>query len=505
MIPSLSPPLEMGLGKTIEVLGLIVATLEELKEAASPADDSYHTTLIVVPPALLVQWQSEIRKVTGDMLIVDVLDSVRDHPRFERILGPVTNGADVQQRKMLTQRRGVKEEPLKRFEPTPDIVLTTYRALDQTKTLSLLKYQKWGRIVLDEMQEIRSSTTKTAKSCESLYSDRRWMLSGTPLYDGIGDFRGELNFLRLAPFSAGSEDGFFNFCITNPWEAKNPRAIEILQVLSQIMLRRAKSMTIKATGAPLLGLKPLTVEFVSITQSVPERALYYFLEWIVAQELRSDKEKNEEANTLQQGKVLKHHQVCLRLLREMCVTAILINGGLGVPSQLKDLNKLLLQQMQRARVNDRIKSRQYHAFDDSDYENDENVEPSYSRNAGPMSCDQAILHLAQIQESVRTGDDSMISTMQLGMGQGLARRARAGESIDSQIQVATETIKEQTKKLKKAKASWAKLLWHRALEKITCGALPDEGMCMWYQSTAFYSILSINSLTIDFLSFCYRL
>ena len=47
-------------------------------------------------------------------------------------------------------------------------------------------------------------------------------------------------------------------------------------------------MTISDTSMPILGLKPLTVEFVAVPQSVPERALYYFLESIVARKLRSN-------------------------------------------------------------------------------------------------------------------------------------------------------------------------------------------------------------------------
>lgn len=33
------------------------------------------------------------------------------------------------------------------------------------------------------------------------------MLSGTPIFEGIDDLRGELNFLRLEPYAAKLEDG----------------------------------------------------------------------------------------------------------------------------------------------------------------------------------------------------------------------------------------------------------------------------------------------------------
>jgi DNA repair protein RAD5 len=194
--------------------------------------------------------------------------------------------------------------------------LTTYHALEHPATCKLLTDKVWGRIVLDEMQEIRSSTTKIAKMCEQLQGNKRWMLSGTPLFEGIDDLRGELSFLRISPFGANTEDGFFNFAITKPWQEHDTRAIDMLQVLSLVMLRRSKSMTIKKTGMPILGLKPLTVEFVAVPQSVPERALYYFLESIVARELRSNDDLGGGA------KERKSRTACLRLLREMCISAV---------------------------------------------------------------------------------------------------------------------------------------------------------------------------------------
>lgn len=167
------------------------------------------------------------------------------------------------------------------------------------------------------MQEIRSSTTKIAKACEKLECNRRWMLSGTPLFEGMEDLRGELNFLRLEPFGANSEDGFFDFMISRRWAEHDMEAIDTLKVLSAVMLRRSKSMTIRKTGAPILGLPPLTVEFVPIHQNDSERALYCFLESIVSRETSSD-----DART--NATVKSNRRLCLRLLRDVCNSAVRI-------------------------------------------------------------------------------------------------------------------------------------------------------------------------------------
>eukprot|EP00956_Cyclotella_meneghiniana_P002044 scaffold2280_cov68-Cyclotella_meneghiniana.AAC.1 len=229
---------EMGLGKTIQMLSLIACSLDELKSEARVGENinthkHTHATLIVVPPALVAQWVSEVEKCCGDTLSVDVLD-VNDNDFMKRNL--VLPGGDGN-----------------------DILVTTYSALDNAKTSRYLASWSWGRIVLDEQQEIRSSTTKIAKNCEGLDCHRRWMLSGTPIFESIEDLRGELNFLRLTPYAARWEDGFFDFSIMNHWKHQSEHCIETLRILGLLILRRSKDMTIHETGLPIMNQKKLTV------------------------------------------------------------------------------------------------------------------------------------------------------------------------------------------------------------------------------------------------------
>ena len=70
------------------------------------------------------------------------------------------------------------------------------------------------------------------------------MVSGTPLYSKISDLQGELNFLRVSPFGAGHEDGFWRHVIGAPWQASDDSALDALQVLLHgVMMRHSKTQT----------------------------------------------------------------------------------------------------------------------------------------------------------------------------------------------------------------------------------------------------------------------
>jgi len=301
------------------------------------------------------------------------------------------------------------------------------------------------------------------------------MLSGTPLFEGIDDLRGELNFLNLEPFGARCEDGFFGFMITQPWDEQDSHAIDILKVLSSVMLRRSKTMTIRETGAPILGLPPLTIEFVPIAQTESERALYCFLESIVSQELRSD------------GSAGKNHKsprlLCLRLLRDICNSAVLLNGGLGAGSQLKDLNQLLIKQARRVATNARAPAGAI-----------EHEAPERNRNRTPvMSCDEAIMHLAQLQEATRTGEDE-VAGMAMGFGQGLSRRVRASDTVEQKLAEAEQRLQTANSENQAAKSRRAKARWHVALERITMGGLP--GRCVERASAKFRALWRLRSMAV---------
>lgn len=154
---------------------------------------------------------------------------------------------------------------------------------------------------------------------------------------------------------------------------------------------------------------------------------------------------------------------------------ILLNGGLGASSQLKPLNQLLIAEARRAKTRDKN-------------EMVGNTSMGELRARVPvMSCDEAVLYLAQVQEATRTGDDE-VATLSLGFGQGLSKRARAAaSSADEKLAKAAASLQKASAANKEAKSQRAKARWHLALEKLTMGELPHylselaspKFRCLW--------------------------
>ena len=70
-----------------------------------------------------------------------------------------------------------------------DIVLTTYGTLQselsENHGMGPLLKAKWLRVVLDEGHNIKNYNSKTAKAASWLDTDRKWIVSGTPIQNNL--------------------------------------------------------------------------------------------------------------------------------------------------------------------------------------------------------------------------------------------------------------------------------------------------------------------------------
>ena len=159
---------EMGLGKTIMMIGLTYCNFVP-------------HTLIVLPPVLIDQWFSQIRKTTGHRALI-------------------FHGDD---------KKNITDNQL----AAAPIVITTYGAITlskkqiEKKVLTPLHRIAWSRIIFDEAHHLRNSKTTRYIGARLLRANSRWLVSGTPIQNSKADFYSLCAMIRLpASFYAAKEN-----------------------------------------------------------------------------------------------------------------------------------------------------------------------------------------------------------------------------------------------------------------------------------------------------------
>jgi SNF2 family DNA or RNA helicase len=152
---------EMGLGKTITMISLFLLNFVP-------------RTLVIVPPALLSQWASEIYRTTGH-------------------------------RAIMYHGLNKKQISLKQLDSSV-IVLATYAAVSQSRDgyLGLLHKVRWGRVVFDEAHHLRNRGCGL-NGARLLKARCRWFITGTPIQNSANDFSNLCSALRL-PSDMPSEE-----------------------------------------------------------------------------------------------------------------------------------------------------------------------------------------------------------------------------------------------------------------------------------------------------------
>ncbi|KAJ9563696.1 hypothetical protein OSB04_008856 [Centaurea solstitialis] len=144
-------------------------------------------------------------------------------------------------------------------------------AVDYSGTLAKVH---WFRVILDEAQTIKNSSTQVSRSCCGLRAKKRWCLSGTPIQNSIDELFSYFRFLKCEPYAK-----YKCFCnqIKIPISKNSDQGYMKLQaVLRAIMLRRTKDTLID--GKPIIILPPKTINLTTVDFSDEERTFYDNLE-----------------------------------------------------------------------------------------------------------------------------------------------------------------------------------------------------------------------------------
>ncbi|KAL3235244.1 hypothetical protein RNJ44_00003 [Nakaseomyces bracarensis] len=246
---------EMGLGKTFEIMALILINKRRLSinepQQYIVKDNKIiskcKATLIVCPLSILKQWISEFKLNSASLKVY-----------FYR-------GFNSMKKEFNTENPQELVEILKKF----DVIITSYSIVsseihyaqyatssrsnrrknlryDYSSPLSLLQF---FRIVLDEVQMLHSGSTKAAKCTSLLHRVHTWGVSGTPIQN-IRDFQTVLSYLQIHPFNE-SDDIIKNM---------DSEVLQMVATKTDIPLRAIKA-TVRGAKVYLSSLFSLYVDF----------------------------------------------------------------------------------------------------------------------------------------------------------------------------------------------------------------------------------------------------
>uniref|UniRef100_A0A671P3Y2 Helicase-like transcription factor n=1 Tax=Sinocyclocheilus anshuiensis TaxID=1608454 RepID=A0A671P3Y2_9TELE len=223
-----------------------------------------------------------------------------------------------------------------------DVVLTTYNVLSSdfgNKANSPLHKVNWLRVVLDEGHVIRNPNALQSKAVLELQSERRWILSGTPIQNSLKDLYMLMSFLKLKPFDVKE---WWSRIIQRPVTMGDRVGLKNLQVLVKgITLRRTKNS--KVAGRMLVQLPERRVFVQHVTLSEEEREEY--------EQVRKEGRK-VIGRYFEEGTIMTNYADVLAILvrlRQYCCHPGLVGkytgaDDPGTPSELRErlINKITL-------------------------------------------------------------------------------------------------------------------------------------------------------------------
>lgn len=353
---------EMGLGKTIQMASLILSNQPRPDEISSDEDDEDdeegksnptprqislatsfaaassaglspvdmavrrksmfkmatasrgRVTLVIAPMSLVGQWRDEMERS---------IPSMRSMLYYAETKGDLVSRLEGGSVDIVITSYGTLVTEYKRFLASNSSTQAAVRAAP-------LYAVDWLRVILDEAHHIKNKATKNSRACRDLSARRRWCLTGTPIVNRLTDLFSLLRFLRVEPWG---DFAFFNSFIAKPFMQKNPKALEIVQVvLESVLMRREKRMKDR-DGRPIVELPSKTTNVIRLAFSPLERQIYesvYERAYMQYQTLAA-------AGTISRNFTFIF-SVLMRLRQAVCHPLLVLKGAKKVPMSEKEHN-----------------------------------------------------------------------------------------------------------------------------------------------------------------------
>jgi superfamily II DNA or RNA helicase len=162
---------DMGLGKTVQVLALLLL----MKRRCLPGPH-----LLVAPASLLANWRAEAERFSPSLSVLVAHPSAM--PREE--IDALTPEALA----------------------CHDLVVTTYGSVHR---FAWTGECRWGLVVLDEAQAVKSPAARQARAVKALRSRLRLALTGTPVENRAGDLWSIFDFVNPGLLGSAKEFGAY--------------------------------------------------------------------------------------------------------------------------------------------------------------------------------------------------------------------------------------------------------------------------------------------------------
>lgn len=251
---------EMGLGKTLEIISLILLHRRPA-EVGPEVFDRYlgrqlrvgKGTLIVTPPSLLDQWLSETRRHAPELAVMHYagLPPMASGKRNEKAIVDELSRHDV----VVTTYDILRAEVHAAMDPPARSMRGGQR---YERARSPLVEVSWWRVCIDEAQMVESRHSNVAVMARLIPRINAWAITGTPVKDNLqDDLRGLLAFLRYEPYASDND----------VWKRLFSREQEYLQeILHLICLRHSKSQVRSEIELPQQKRYVITMPFSAVEE-----------------------------------------------------------------------------------------------------------------------------------------------------------------------------------------------------------------------------------------------
>jgi superfamily II DNA or RNA helicase len=234
---------DMGLGKTIQLLALLLyerealGMLDDEQGEARRLRNPLKPNLLIVPMSVVSNWLRETNRFAPKLRPLV-------HHGAERLSGAAFAKAAVDH----------------------DLVITTY-ALAHRDTAHL-QLVDWGRVVLDEAQNVKNPQSKQALAIRAFKADRRIALTGTPVENRLQELWSIIDFCN--PGYLGKLPEFRRrFAIPIERYRKQDLAAKLRGMVRPFVLRRLK------TDPTVIADLPDKIEAKEYVQLTSEQAKLY--------------------------------------------------------------------------------------------------------------------------------------------------------------------------------------------------------------------------------------